>query len=179
MVAEDAAWLQKKDDASHINVAELDAVLKGVNLALKWELRDVHLKTDSSTVVSWVKLVVTNERKVKTKGAAEMLVKQRLGLLEDLIQEFGLKLRLSFVFSEKNKADILIRVRKTWLRVSEHLVEGVAAANYLENPDSSELHDMHHMGVDRMLFLARKVIPNINKKRGKTDSQDMRQMPIN
>ena len=41
---------------------------------------------------------------------------------------------------------------------------GVAAANYIENLDSRELHDMHHMGVDRTLFLARKVIPNINRE---------------
>ena len=60
VVAEDAAWLRKKDDDSPMNVMELDAVLKGVSLALKWELRNVHLKTDSATVVSWVKTVVTN-----------------------------------------------------------------------------------------------------------------------
>ena len=92
VVADDAAWLRKKDDACHINFAELDAVLKGVNRALKWELRDMHLKNDSATVVSWVKSVVTSERKVKTKEGAEMLAKRRLGMLGDLIQEFGLKL---------------------------------------------------------------------------------------
>ena len=66
--------------------------------------------------------------------------------------------------SEKNKADVLTKVRKTWLRVPELLAEGVAAVNYLENPDSRELHDMHHMGVDRTLFLERKVIPNIDRE---------------
>ena len=65
VVTEDAAWLRKKDDASHINAAELDAVLEGINLALKWELSNVHLKTDSAIVVSWVKSIVTNERRVK------------------------------------------------------------------------------------------------------------------
>lgn len=35
MVAEDATWL-RKNDYNHINVAELDAVLKGINLAIKW-----------------------------------------------------------------------------------------------------------------------------------------------
>ena len=58
---------------------------------------------------------------------------------------------------------VLSRVRKTWLRVPEHLAERVAAANCIENPDSRELY-MHHMGVDRTLFLARKVIPNINRE---------------
>ena len=61
--------------------------------------------------------------------------------------------------------DVLTRVGETWLRVLEHLAEGVAAANYLENLDSRELHDMHHLGVDRTLFLARKVIPNINREK--------------
>ena len=103
VVAENAAWLRKKDDASHINVAELDAVRKGVNLALKWELRNVHLETNSATVVLWVKSIVTNKRRMKTKGAAGMLVKLRLGMLGDLIQQFALKLQLSFVPSEKNK----------------------------------------------------------------------------
>ena len=35
-VVEDASWLRKKTDGAHINVAELEAVVKGVNLALKW-----------------------------------------------------------------------------------------------------------------------------------------------
>ena len=140
VMAEDAAWLWKKDDASHINVTELDVVLKGVNLALKWELHNVHLKTDSTTVVLWVKLVVTNERRVKTKGASEMLVKWRLGILEDLIQEFRLKLQLNFVPSEKNKADVLTRVRKTWLWVPEHLAEGVAALKELQGDAWYALH---------------------------------------
>ncbi|XP_068224113.1 uncharacterized protein [Palaemon carinicauda] len=34
-IAEDAAWLRKKDDFNHINVAELEAALKGVNLAIR------------------------------------------------------------------------------------------------------------------------------------------------
>ena len=39
----DAAWLWKKNDYGHINIAELDAVLKGINFALKWGLRDVEV----------------------------------------------------------------------------------------------------------------------------------------
>lgn len=33
---EDATWLKKKDDFNYINDTELDAVLEGVNLALRW-----------------------------------------------------------------------------------------------------------------------------------------------
>ena len=39
ITVEDAACLRKKDDFGHINVAELDAVLKDVTLALKWGRR--------------------------------------------------------------------------------------------------------------------------------------------
>ena len=54
VVVEDAAWLRKKEDNTHINVAELEAVVKGVNLALKWNIR--RLQTDSTTVFGWLKL---------------------------------------------------------------------------------------------------------------------------
>lgn len=46
--------LEKKDDFNHINVAELEAVLKGVNMAIKWGLTSVELRTDSATVETWV-----------------------------------------------------------------------------------------------------------------------------
>ena len=41
LMLKDAAWLRKKDDFNHTNLAELMAVLKGINLALKWGLTDV------------------------------------------------------------------------------------------------------------------------------------------
>ena len=37
VVIKDACWLQPRNDAAHINLAELDTVLKGINLALQWE----------------------------------------------------------------------------------------------------------------------------------------------
>ena len=61
VIAEDTAWLRKKDDSTHINVAELDAMMKGINLALKWGLQAVEIKTDLATVASWIKLEVSGE----------------------------------------------------------------------------------------------------------------------
>ena len=34
-VLEDGSWLQKKTNYNHMNVAELDAIMKGVNMAIK------------------------------------------------------------------------------------------------------------------------------------------------
>ncbi|XP_029643257.1 uncharacterized protein LOC115217646 [Octopus sinensis] len=157
VTVEDAAWLRKMDDCSHINVAELEAVLKGVNLALKWGLHTIEIRTDSATVLGWATAVITDERRVRTKGAAEMLVKRRLGILHELTTEFNLKLSVIFVPSEKNRADVLTRVKRAWLQVPEEAKQDVAAVCHLSDSELRRLHTMHHMGVDRTLFLARKV----------------------
>ena len=43
-IIEDASWL-RLDIASYINMAELDAVINGLNLALAWQMRKVELMT--------------------------------------------------------------------------------------------------------------------------------------
>ncbi|XP_029634935.1 uncharacterized protein LOC115210471 [Octopus sinensis] len=149
VMVEDAAWLRKTDDCNHINVAELDAVLKGVNLALKCGLHTIEIRTDSATVLGWMTAVITNERRVRTKGAAEMLVKRRLGILRELATEFNLKLSVIFVPSEKNRADVLTRVKRAWLQVPEDVKQAVAAVCRLSDSELRRLHTMHHMGVDR------------------------------
>lgn len=69
--AEDAAWLRKKTDVNHINVAQLEAVMKGIHLALQWELKNIEVKTDPATILAWVESVITKENRTQTKGAAE------------------------------------------------------------------------------------------------------------
>lgn len=162
-VVEDAAWLRKKNDYSHINVAELDAVLKGINMALKWGLREMKIRTDSVTVLGWLKTVTTAQKRVRTKGAAEMVIKRRLGILGELREEFQLQLEPVFVPSAKNKADVLTRVKRTWLESANDAAE--AAELYCAaTRDLKQLHSLHHSGVERTLFLARKVDPSISKK---------------
>ena len=51
-VVEDASWLRKEADHSHINVAELEAVGRGVNLAIAWGFKTFTLAIDSLTVVN-------------------------------------------------------------------------------------------------------------------------------
>ena len=87
---------------------------------------------------------------MKTKGAAEMLIKRRLGILKNLIQELGLRVKVEFVKSELNKADELTRVRKRWL------VNEVDAAS-VSVGDVKRMHDQHHMGVERTWFLVKKI----------------------
>lgn len=75
MVLEDACWLRPKDDAQHINLAKLDAMLKGINLALQWQSKTLHLKTDSICVYHWVSDTLTGRARVHTKVANEMLIR--------------------------------------------------------------------------------------------------------
>ena len=44
-VLEDACWFHSTNHAQHINLVELDATLKGLNLALQWQAKVVHLHT--------------------------------------------------------------------------------------------------------------------------------------
>ena len=106
-IAEDSAWLRKKDDYHHINVAELDSVLKGLNLAIKWNLCDITLITDSATVASWLNLTISGERSIRTMGAAEIVVKRRFGIFKTLIEELCLTITVKLVPSEPQLALVL------------------------------------------------------------------------
>ena len=54
-----------------------------------------------------------------------MLIKRRIGVLAQLIEEFKLSVRVVFVKSEINKADELTRVKKSWREVFERNLEVV------------------------------------------------------
>ena len=147
VTAEDAAWLRKND---------VHATMKGINLALKWELQAVEIRTNSATVASRIMSEVSGDKRIRTKRAAEKLIKRRLGALGDLIREFGLKITITLVPSQKNKADILTRVKKAWLQGKKD-VDLVCCVG----EDLKDLPIMHHFGKERTLYLVRKVNPNI------------------
>lgn len=48
---------------------------------MKWSLKEIEIKSDSATVVSWIKTMVLKNGRIKSKGITEMLVKRRLGLI--------------------------------------------------------------------------------------------------
>ena len=60
-VIEDACWLRPINNAQHINLAELDAALKGTILALQWEVTVLHLVTDSVSVHRWISNTLTGK----------------------------------------------------------------------------------------------------------------------
>ena len=50
IILEDAFWFHLTNDAQHINLAELNATLKGLNLMLQWQAKVVHLYINSLCV---------------------------------------------------------------------------------------------------------------------------------
>ena len=162
-VAEDVAWLRKKSDFNHINVAELDAVVKGLNLAIKWGLTKIQVVTDSGTVFGWLNSTLTGQKNIRTKGAAELIIKRRLGVVRNLVEELDLKVETKLVPSGENKADALTRVRAAWLEMGKKVEQGVTCCVVTAVPEAKQAHNLHHLGVDRSYYLAQKLWPDISK----------------
>ena len=60
----DACWLQPINDATHIYLAKLDAVLKGINLVLQWGVKVLHIWTDSLCVYHWLSDTLSGKARV-------------------------------------------------------------------------------------------------------------------
>lgn len=159
-ILEDASWLRREDDSAHINLAELDAVLRGVNLALVWGVKKLEVMTDSRTVYGWIKDLVTEECRIKTHGLGEALVRRRLGLLRDILTECSVELSPTFVFSAENKSDRLTRVPKHWL-AKDACFAAVDAHESESKKLITAVHNEIHCGVDKTFYLAKVVNPDI------------------
>ncbi|XP_067931172.1 uncharacterized protein [Watersipora subatra] len=150
---EDGSWL-RKDEGVHINVAELEAVIRGLGMAIKWGVTEIVLITDSATVYGWVKSIISDAKKPKVGGLGEMIISRRLSMISELVEVYQLSLEIQLVRSEDNIADKLTRVPKKWLK------EKVCAAACTRAADSKirdmlwNLHDTHHLGVDKTLYAA-------------------------
>ena len=84
------------------NLAELDAVLKGINMALMWEATILHIHTDSVCAHKWVTDTLTGKARVRTRAASEMRIRRRLDTLATLVKEYGLSMDVALVRSEHN-----------------------------------------------------------------------------
>ena len=115
-VIEDRCWMRPKSEHRHINVAELDAVIKGLSMCVDYNLKSVTVKTDSKTVHGWLKSLLSNVCRVKVRGLYEALVRRRLEIVEDVVSSSGLHVNVEWVATDKNHTDCLTRVPTAWLR---------------------------------------------------------------
>ncbi|XP_045101302.1 uncharacterized protein LOC123498201 [Portunus trituberculatus] len=106
---EDACWI-RRDESSHINMAELDAAVRGVNLAIAWGMRTIDLRTDSATVYRWIDDALSGRARLRTKAHGEMLIRRRVDVIRQLVTELELVMSVTLVRSSENRADALTRV---------------------------------------------------------------------
>ena len=59
-VLEDACWLRPEANTKHINLPKLDAILKGISLALQMQGKVLHVKTDSLRVCVSLDIGITD-----------------------------------------------------------------------------------------------------------------------
>ena len=111
---EDACWL-RKDESAHISMAELDAAIRGVNLAVAWNMRMIELRMDLATVHRWVDDALTGRARLRTKAHGEMLIRRRVDTIRQLAAELGLSLSVVLVRSADNRADALTRVPRAFI----------------------------------------------------------------
>lgn len=178
-VVEDACWL-RRDECAHINMAELDAALKGINLVIPWGVKTVKLMTDSRTVYHWLSDAISGKARVKTKAAGEMLIRRRLETIRSTVEEYGLQVDVSFVTSRENRADALTRVPQKWLaptsdgsavRVevggADQRSDGGVAAAAASRDNSDEIRRIHdstgHPGIRRTFYFCKKSVPAVTK----------------
>ena len=145
-VVEDASWLRKGRDTQHINLAELDAVLKGINMALMREATILHIHTDSACVHKWVTDTLTGKARVRTRAASEMQIRRRLDALASQVQEYGLSVDVALVRSEHNRADSLTRVPQRWFDLFKKAAEPPYCASAVSpsEHDSEWIRSIHH-----------------------------------
>ena len=105
--------------------------------------------------------MLSKEKRIKTKGAAEILIKRRIGVLKDLVEDLQLGLTITLVPSERNKTDVLTRVKESWPSAGKEGGETGVCAGAVS---PREMHEMHHLGVDSSLYLARKVDPTVTRQ---------------
>ncbi|XP_043214663.1 uncharacterized protein LOC122378020 [Amphibalanus amphitrite] len=163
-VIEDASWL-RKDDCGHINLAELEAVLKGLNLAVAWDMKDIRLMTDSQTVFHWLSDALSGKARIKTKAASELLIRRRLQTITSIAEEYDLRIDVHFVPSAENKADSLTRVPNRWLKRKEVGDPVCAAAGELTSAEVTRIHEIvGHPGIRRTLYFCRRKSPTVSRK---------------
>ncbi len=153
---EDCGWLRKKDDKSHINLAELEAAIKGINLALKWHFNVINLKVDSATVHGWITSCLNDTHKPRIYGLSELLVKRRLQIIKELRNEYELNISVELVTSANNKADSLTRIPRCIEPINSETVE-ICSVLKINSNSIRDIHNLHHCGIKKTMFTCQKL----------------------
>ena len=82
-------------------MAELDSTIRQINMVLTWKLKKVIIFTDPVTVFHWVSDALTRKSRLKSKATGEMLVRRRISVLQQLIEEYDVNAEVKLAISEE------------------------------------------------------------------------------
>ena len=74
-------------------------------MAMKWGTKDIVIKTVSAAVHAWMSSILKRDKRIRVSSLSEMLVKRRLSLLVELLEEYLVNWNVTLVPSSENKAD--------------------------------------------------------------------------
>lgn len=73
----------------HINIVELDAMLKGIKLSLEWEADVFYLKINSLLVYPWISDTPISKGRLKIKATSEMLIRRMLNTVSAQMKKYN------------------------------------------------------------------------------------------
>ena len=71
---EDRSWLHAVSDRQHINISELDSIIKGLEMAVDWKLTKITLYTNSKTAFGWLEAFLSNKHRIRIHGMNKGLI---------------------------------------------------------------------------------------------------------
>ena len=144
---------------------QLNAVIKSVNMAIKWAAKSIMIKT--SAIYFWMMSipVLKKDQRIRVSGLSEMLVKRRLFLLVETLEEYQVKWDVMLVPTAENKADALTCVPKQWLGEDGRAVVALERREDQGNSDlAKRIHDLHHCRIETTLYLLVKLTQEYAEK---------------
>ena len=60
-------------------------MIKGVNAAIAWKLKKLHVRTDYLTVYYWIVNTLSGKVRLKTKAFSEMLIRKRVDTINAVV----------------------------------------------------------------------------------------------
>ena len=164
-------------EAAHINIAELNGVVYGLQHMEEYAptMARIEIITDSKTCRAWVQTAI-EDGIVRTKALNKSLVKTRVAIIHEMIQQNAWEVTVSWVGTKDNPADVLTRVNSTYMSVwrryttaeeneleAEHEQEIVgvveATAPVMTDQELRRLHEYRlHPGANCMI----KILPQIS-----------------
>ena len=132
----------------------------------------IHQQTDSACVHRWISDTLSGKARVQTKAASEMLIRQRMSMLHELVVEYGLMIDVALVKSHANRADPLTRAPQQWLDVLQKEAEPIepVCTTSMGELDPTHIRTMHrscgHPGIKRTHYFVKLVSPEVSKAAG-------------